>query len=82
MAGELIKTDQPDSRKFFRALMPLAARRARQILTMSDNESLVRQVIRDVAELSGEGGGKSPVIQINDSQIQLLVQVAREASEG
>lgn len=67
------------SRNYFRQLLPDAMNEMKRILKMSSNEKLKAEVARDVIELAGAGGGpKTAQVVINDSQVQLLLQVGRE----
>lgn len=67
------------ARKYFQELLPDAMNEMRRILKMSGNEKLKAEVAKEVIELAGAGGGpKTAPVVINDSQVQLLIQVARE----
>ena len=67
------------ARKYFLDLLPTAMSEARRIMKTSRNEKLRWEVSRDVIEFAGAGGGpKTAPVVINDSQVQLLLQVGRE----
>lgn len=65
----------------FKELLPEAKDELRRIMKTSPDAKLRASVAKDIVELAGAGVATPPPRQIiiNDSQIQLLVQVAREA---
>lgn len=72
------------AKNYFRILLPDAMEEMRRIMKTSDNEKLVAQVAKDVIELAGEGVQQvgAPMVVINDSDVQLLLNVTREVFNG
>lgn len=71
-----------EAKNHFLELLPMALSELRHTLSTSKNERLRVEVAESIVEKAGAGGGpKTAPVVINDSNVQLLISVAREVFE-
>lgn len=72
---------ESSGREFYKELRPVAQRRLKKIMLNSGNEKLAASIAMDVLDRAGDSKAPenhSGQIVITDSQVNLLMQVAKE----
>lgn len=81
---DLVKNDTtPETENLFKPLVPDARSTLRRLMLNSSNEKIARETAESILDRAGEtkkeSARSSINLQISDSQINILVQAAKEA---
>lgn len=80
---ELEAFEEDDSRQVYKDLRPIAQRVLKRTMLTSGNEKLAVSVAQDILDRSGESKtpeskGDGTMVLVTNSQVNLLMQVAKE----
>lgn len=80
--NDIIEIDKPDKGNPYDKLLPEAVAEVQRIMHFSDDEKLRLKASEDVIALSSHGKQSEvqPIIQISNSNVQLLMKTMKEVT--